>query len=70
MYTNFRSIYLDGNYRAAQVVSNAGYDVLDISFYMRDHSLYPLRVYAFYFYTMFLFFIEMMVFTGELLEPV
>uniref|UniRef100_A0A1I7WZ20 SGNH_hydro domain-containing protein n=1 Tax=Heterorhabditis bacteriophora TaxID=37862 RepID=A0A1I7WZ20_HETBA len=39
-----RSIYCDGNYRVAQIVRAAGYDVLDIGFYMRNHALHSYRI--------------------------
>ncbi|KAF8364446.1 hypothetical protein PRIPAC_91369 [Pristionchus pacificus] len=35
-----RSVMVDGNFRVSQVVRNAGYDVLDIGFYMRNHAFY------------------------------
>ncbi|CAI4223136.1 unnamed protein product [Auanema sp. JU1783] len=38
-----RSLYLDANYRAAQIVRTAGYDVLDLGFFMRNHALYTFR---------------------------
>ncbi|GMT16319.1 hypothetical protein PFISCL1PPCAC_7616, partial [Pristionchus fissidentatus] len=35
-----RSVMIDGSFRIAQVVRAAGYDVLDIDFYMRNHAFY------------------------------
>ncbi|GMT08583.1 hypothetical protein PENTCL1PPCAC_30757 [Pristionchus entomophagus] len=35
-----RSVMIDGNFRIAQVVKSAGYDVLDLGFYMRNHAFY------------------------------
>ncbi|KAK5967699.1 hypothetical protein GCK32_015364 [Trichostrongylus colubriformis] len=39
-----RMMIVDANYRASQLFRAAGYDVLDISFYMRNHALYAYRV--------------------------
>lgn len=35
-----RSVMIDGSFRVSQVVRSAGYDVLDIGFYMRNHAFY------------------------------
>lgn len=35
-----RSVMIDGSFRISQVVRNAGYDVLDVGFYMRNHAFY------------------------------
>ncbi|GMR37110.1 hypothetical protein PMAYCL1PPCAC_07305, partial [Pristionchus mayeri] len=35
-----RSVMIDGSFRVSQVVRNAGYDVLDFGFYMRNHAFY------------------------------
>ncbi|XGW19822.1 hypothetical protein V3C99_003561 [Haemonchus contortus] len=39
-----RMMIVDANYRASQLFRAAGYDVLDISFYMRNQALYAYRV--------------------------
>ncbi|KAK6059745.1 hypothetical protein COOONC_02608 [Cooperia oncophora] len=39
-----RMMIVDANYRASQLFRAAGYDVLDIGFYMRNHALYAYRV--------------------------
>nr|CDJ92376.1 unnamed protein product [Haemonchus contortus] len=40
-----RMMIVDANYRASQLFRAAGYDVLDISFYMRNQALYAYRVF-------------------------
>ncbi|KAK6026479.1 hypothetical protein OSTOST_07565 [Ostertagia ostertagi] len=39
-----RMMIVDANYRASQLFRAAGYDVLDINFYMRNQALYAYRV--------------------------
>lgn len=37
-------LIVDANFRASQLFRAAGYDVLDIGFYMRNHALYSYRM--------------------------
>ncbi|KIH63160.1 hypothetical protein ANCDUO_06540 [Ancylostoma duodenale] len=37
-------LIVDANFRASQLFRAAGYDVLDIAFYLRNHALYAYRV--------------------------
>ncbi|VDP04857.1 unnamed protein product [Heligmosomoides polygyrus] len=39
-----RMLIVDANFRASQLFRAAGYDVLDIGFYMRNHALYSYRI--------------------------
>ncbi|VDM67997.1 unnamed protein product [Strongylus vulgaris] len=39
-----RMLIVDANFRASQLFRAAGYDVLDIAFYMRNQALYVYRV--------------------------
>ncbi|KAL6731582.1 hypothetical protein Aduo_002429 [Ancylostoma duodenale] len=39
-----RMLIVDANFRASQLFRAAGYDVLDIAFYLRNHALYAYRV--------------------------
>ncbi|ETN70806.1 hypothetical protein NECAME_04819 [Necator americanus] len=40
-----RMLIVDANFRASQLFRAAGYDVLDVGFYLRNHALYAYRVY-------------------------
>ncbi|PAV64271.1 hypothetical protein WR25_25354 isoform B [Diploscapter pachys] len=39
----YSCLVMEGQFRAAQVVRNAGYDVLDLGFYLRNHALQVFR---------------------------
>ncbi|KAE9419702.1 hypothetical protein Angca_005812, partial [Angiostrongylus cantonensis] len=39
----FRMLVVDANFRASQLFRAAGYDVLDLAFYMRNQALYSYR---------------------------
>lgn len=39
-------LIVDANFRASQLFRAAGYDVLDIAFYLRNQALYAYRVYV------------------------
>ncbi|KAK6730778.1 hypothetical protein RB195_007321 [Necator americanus] len=39
-----RMLIVDANFRASQLFRAAGYDVLDVGFYLRNHALYAYRV--------------------------